>query len=167
MSLAGSSIEIIEQSDGENISQIITEANYDKDEMVDRSIYFQKNRYYPVAHSDAAVIKGKWKLYWPGIPETMKKESIDGPPVWKGATEPHWEMPCDTVIPLWEEAQPLSPQLFNLIKDPSERYDLSAKYPEIVAELTKSWDNWFNDVMTDYEESWKEIKVLEKKRWKE
>jgi arylsulfatase A-like enzyme len=167
LSLSGSSADIIEQSDGENISHIITGTDYaDKDEIVNRSIYFQKNRYYPVAHSDAAVIKGKWKLYWPGIPETMGKESKDNPPVWKGATEPHWEMPCDTVIPLWEEAVPLLPKLFNLVEDPSERHDLSTKYPEIVKDLAKSYDNWFIDVMKDYEESWKEIKATEKNRWK-
>lgn len=166
LSLAGSDSEFIEMADGEDISGIIMrEDNKSACDMDERALYFQKNRYYPVAHSDAAVIQDGWKLYWPGIPETMKKEKRDNPPVWKGATEPHWEMQCDTIIPLWKGAKPMSPKLFNLASDPSERHDLSGKYPGIVTKLTNLWDNWFSDVMSDYEESWKEIKAAERERW--
>ena len=74
-------------------------------------------------------------------------------------------MPCDTVIPLWADAEPLSPGLFNLVSDPSERHDLSARYPEIVEKLTRKWNHWFGYVMTDYEDSWEEIKMAEERRW--
>lgn len=165
LKLSGSSSGIIETADGIDISDILLKEDVIKS-IRERKLYFQKNRYYPVAHSDAAIIEGKWKLYWPGIPETMKKESKDNPPVWKGTTEPHWKMECDTIIPLWKDATPMLPQLFNLVEDPAERYDLSAKYPEIVDDLTEKWDNWFSDVMEDYKKSWNEIKDTEKKRWK-
>lgn len=163
LKLVGSSSGIIETADGIDISDILLkEGNKSMDK---RDLYFQKNRYYPVAHSDAAIIEGKWKLYWPGIQETMKKESKDNPPVWKGATQPHWEMPCDTLIPAWNNAVPLEPQLYNLIEDPSELHDLSALNPEIVNDLIQKWDKWFSDVMKDYKKSWKEIKNTEKRRW--
>ncbi|WP_238769294.1 sulfatase-like hydrolase/transferase [Maribellus maritimus] len=163
LSLTNNTSGIIKNTDGHDISEILlgksNESNYDRD------LYFQKNRYYPVPHSDAAIVKGKWKLYWPGIKVTMKKEDKDNPSVWKGATEPHWEMPCDTVIPHWKDIVPLNPQLFNLVEDPAELYDLSANHPEIVNELTRKWDSWFSDVMKDYRKSWKEIKNTEKRRW--
>jgi len=164
LSLAGSKNEIIENSDGINIASDLLGNSKNTNE--NRNLYFQKNRYHPIGHSDAAIIKGKWKLYWPGIPETMKKQNdIDGPSVWKGATEPHWEMPIDTIIPLWSDAVPLKPLLYNLVNDPSERIDLAEKYPEKVKELTKEYDQWFEDVMKDYERSWKEIKKTEAERW--
>lgn len=165
LKLSGSSSNIIETADGVDLSDILR--NKELKSIRKRSLYFQKNRYYPIAHSDAAIIEGKWKLYWPGIPETMKKESKDNPSVWKGATEAHWEMACDTIIPLWKDVTPMLPLLYNLLEDPSERYDLSSDHPEIVYELSQKWDNWFSDVMVDYKESWKEIKETEKKRWKE
>ncbi|MDA0196868.1 MAG: sulfatase-like hydrolase/transferase [Bacteroidetes bacterium] len=163
LKLAGSSSDIIETADGFDISDILMKEGNNAIEK--RIMYFQKNRYHPVAHSDAAIIEGKWKLYWPGISETMGKESKDNASVWNGATERHWEMPCDTIIPLWRGAVPFPPILFNLAEDPSERYDLSAKYPGIVDSLTNKWNLWFSDVMNDYDKSWKEIKTAEKERW--
>jgi arylsulfatase A-like enzyme len=164
LKLIGSSSDIIETADGVDISDILLKE--DTKSIRERKLYFQKNRYYPVARSDAAIIEGEWKLYWPGIPETMNKESKDNPPVWKGTTEPQWEMECDTIIPLWKDVTPMLPLLYNLAEDPSERYDLSSNHPEIVNELSQKWDKWFSDVMVDYKESWKEIKDTEKKRWK-
>lgn len=161
--LAGSTSDIIKTADGDDISDILFGKSDQSNK--DRTLYFQKNRYYPVAYSDAAIIEGKWKLYWPGIPETMKKESKDNPPVWKGTTEPHWEMPCDVEIPVWNNIVPEKPQLFNLTDDPSEIYDLSANHPGMVNHLTQKWNKWFSDVMADYEKSWKEIKGTEQKRW--
>jgi len=128
----------------------------------ERPLFFQKNRYHPVAHSDAAVELGDWKLYWPAIPETMKKESKDNVSVREGTTVPHWLMPIDTIIPKWEGVTPLEPRLFNLALDPSENYDISKQNPEIVKEMINRYDGWFEDVMEDYEKSWSEIKALER-----
>ena len=88
----------------------------------------------------------------------MKKEEGDGESIWYGAVNPHWEMQCDTIIPLWEDAIPGAPMLYNLAKDPSEKTDLASKYPDLVIEMTRQWNDWFNDVMVDYKSSWKEIK---------
>jgi arylsulfatase A-like enzyme len=41
-----------------------------------RLLPFQKNRYTPVAHSNASIRRGPWKLLWPGIPETIRKDSL-------------------------------------------------------------------------------------------
>jgi hypothetical protein len=131
-----------------------------------RTLYFQKNRYYPIEHSDASITRGSWKLYWPGIPETMGKESEDNRSVWYGTTHPAWEMPIDTIIPLWTgSVQTKKPSLFNIINDPSERNDVAGQYPELVRKMTEDWDRWFRDIMKDYKTSWNEIKAVERKRW--
>lgn len=166
LSLSGSTEDFNELSDGMDISYLLK--GEDSDFPEDRPLYFQKNRYHPVAHSDAAIIQGDWKLYWPGISETMQKENDkDGPSVWRGAEGPHWEMPIDPVVPMWEDATPESPRLFNLVTDPSERHDLSSGHPEIVMELTNKYNSWFEAVMEDYNQSWDEIKRTEEERWED
>ena len=73
-------------------------------------------------------------------------------------------MECDTVIPhyLGDTIFP-NPLLFNLEEDISEKHDLSNKYPELVKEMTKKWDDWFKDVMKDYRTSWKKLKKMKEK----
>lgn len=164
LALADLEIKSEKKIDGMNIQPLLMGNR--STELAKRVICFQKNRYYPVKYSDAAVIEGDWKLYWPGIPSTMKKEDIDNKSVHYGATHPHWEMQCDTIIPLWKDAFPSNPMLFNLAEDPSEQRDLSSGYPELVKEMTQQWDNWFEDVMADYKISWDEIKKAERERWK-
>lgn len=142
--------------DGRNIGSILKGKRLTEPDK--RYFYFQKNRYYPAKYSNAAIINGDWKVYWPGIPSTMKKEKGDNESVWHGAVNPHWEMQCDTIIPHWEDAVPIVPMLFNLEEDPSEKTNLATEYPDLVKEMTRKWDDWFSDVMADYESSWKEIK---------
>jgi arylsulfatase A len=45
------------------------------------------------------------------------------------------------VMPVADTASSATPQLYNLDQDPSEKYDLAAKHPEIVAELRKLADD--------------------------
>ncbi len=136
-------------------------------ELNERDLYFQKTRYTPVDHSDSCIRRGPWKLYWPGVPETMEKQGDkDNPFYFRGCEEPHWEMPADTNIPSHEGVETYEPKLYNLIDDPSERHDLSDKYPELVKEMGESYDRWFKDVMADWRKSWQEIKKQEKEYWK-
>jgi len=45
------------------------------------------------------------------------------------------------VMPATDAASPATPQLYNLDQDPSEKYDLAAKHPEIVAALRQLTDD--------------------------
>lgn len=131
-----------------------------------RPFFFQKNRYTPVMHSEAAIRKGQWKLYWPGIESTMKKQMVrDNPSYQKGITDPHWEMPIDHKIPAHTEARSSKPRLYNLDNDPSERYDVSIQHPVLVQTMKSQYDNWFSTVMRDWNEAWSEIKTQDARYW--
>ena len=137
------------------------------DSLVNRKLPFQKNRYSPVAHSDAAIRKGKWKLTWPGIPETMKKDSArDNPSYRRGITEPHWEMPLDRGLEPFPDFATPKPRLYDLETDPSEKHDVSASHPELVNELAKQYDQWFDEVIKDWHQSRESIIRHDKAYWK-
>lgn len=132
-----------------------------------RRLPFQKNRYRPVAHSDAAIRSGHWKLVWPGIPATMRKQSgRDNPSYLRGVEKPHWEMPLDRELSEAPTFVEPTPQLFDLIADPAERNDVASGHPEIVAELSRSYDAWFSDVMADWKRSRQSIVNHDIKYWK-
>jgi arylsulfatase A-like enzyme len=127
-------------------------------ELDSRELPFQKNRYIPAAHSDAAIRRGRWKLVWPGAPATMSKDSArDNPSYLRGVVHPHWEMPLDRELgPVPDYKQP-QPRLFDLITDPSERHNLASANPDLVADLAHRYDAWFADVMTDWQQSRRSI----------
>jgi hypothetical protein len=136
-------------------------------ELAERNMFFQKTRYTPVRHSDGSLRVGAWKLFWPMVDETMKKDiGRDNPSYEKGLVDPHWEMPLDTELPAYSGIKTGSPQLFNLEQDPSERHDLAAEHPQIVADMTKSYDSWFASVEADWKKSWAEIQQQDRLYWK-
>ena len=136
-------------------------------DLANRKLFFQKNRYAPVAHSDGSLRTGPWKLYWPMIDGTMKKDiARDNPSYEKGLIHKHWEMPLDTELPSYETMNSRAPQLFNLTEDPSERYDVAEKHPELVKEMIKSYDVWFENIMIDWSRSWTEIKKEDQVYWR-
>lgn len=123
-------------------------------ELDSRELPFQKNRYMPAAHSDAAIRRGRWKLVWPGAPATMGKDSgRDNPSYLRGVVHPHWEMPLDRQLNPVPEFTEQPPRLFDLVRDPAERNNLASGHPELVRELTKRYDEWFADVMVDWNNS--------------
>lgn len=141
--------------------------NLEMPSLSDRPFLFQKTRYVPVAHSDGSVRKGPWKLYWPMVDETMKKDiARDNPSYQKGLINPHWEMPLDVQLPVYATMGSEKPRLFNLVEDPSERNDLAAARPEIVKELSAIYDGWFADISVDWQKSWEEIKAQDISYWK-
>ncbi len=151
--------------DGENLMSVFLQEKIINSS--ERMLYFQKTRYTPVAHSDATIKWGKWKLYWPGVPESMLKDNIrDGLPLEKGKIQEHWEMPIDYEIPGYKNLVTLSPLLFNLEVDPSEKKDVSGIYPEIADSLGKLYDKWFGSVYDDWKRSYNEIIEYDKVYWK-
>lgn len=132
----------------------------------DRYLPFQKNRYTPVAHSDAAIRKGNWKLYWPGEAVTMKKDlARDNFSYERGIDHRHWEMPIDPDLPSYEGVVTKEPELYNLVSDPAERYNLAVDYPEIVSELSKVYDAWFAEVFAEWKVSRSEVRRHDSIYW--
>jgi arylsulfatase A-like enzyme len=120
-------------------------------QLAERSLYFQRTRYTPVAHSNAAVRRGRWKLVWPPIPMTVAKDGVrDNVSYHRGLTHAHWEMPLDPELPGYDGVVPPAPQLFNLETDPGEARNLAADHPEIVARLAAGYDRWFTEVMAEW-----------------
>ncbi len=131
-----------------------------------RALPFQKNRYRPAAHSDAAIRRGRWKLVWPGAPETMRKDGArDNPSYRRGIVRPHWEMPLDRELGPVPDFEEKAPRLFDLAADPGEKRDLAAAHPELVAELTRAYDAWFAEVMTDWRQARKSILDRDRAYW--
>jgi arylsulfatase A len=113
--------------------------------------FWQHNRYSPVPHCNAAMRDGKWKLYWPTIPGSMRKDPIDTSDYIQNMSRSHRLRNIDTTLPDRKLPEPKSPLLYDLETDPGERKNLMDKYPERVAFMREQWDAWFNGVMTEYE----------------
>ena len=113
--------------------------------------FWQRNRYAPLAHSNAAMRDGDWKLYWPHRPNADGKDPADtafyrhGE---KGAA--HWLMDIDPTLPKRDIGPPEAPRLFDLAHDPGERTDLAGDHPDRVAAMRQQWDHWFDNVTADY-----------------
>ncbi|MEZ5945095.1 MAG: sulfatase-like hydrolase/transferase [Planctomycetaceae bacterium] len=152
--------------DGQNILPILRGES--DSQAPERPLYFQKNRYLPVAHSDGAVRQGEWKLVWPGIPSTMRKDSgRDNPSYLRGITNPHWEMPLDRELADTDETKSPTPKLFNLNVDPGERIDVAAQHPELVQRLSSDYDAWFAEVMHEWRTSRYDILDHDRMYWKD
>ena len=133
-----------------------------------RALPFQKNRYRPATHSDAAIRRSQWKLVWPGAPVTMKKDAArDNPSYLRGLVHPHWEMPLDRELGPVPKFREEKPRLYDLAADPAERYDLADKHPVLVSELVNLYDRWFVDVMKDWQRSRKSILDHDRAYWKD
>lgn len=110
--------------DGVDIASLLmNEANANpRDHFV---YYYQKN-------SLEAVRKGQWKLVFPHVHRTYKK-NLPGYDGWPGA------QPSDTT----------QRALYNLRMDPGETLDVQEKFPEVVKELTALADQYRRELGDD------------------
>ena len=115
--------------------------------------YWQWNRYEPVAHANAAMREGRWKLYWPPIPEASAKDPSDNVPYERFMLEAHTLMDVDTTLPVRNVPPPGAPRLFDLEADLAEETDLSGTHPERVGEMRRRWDAWYEGVMADWRQA--------------
>ena len=136
--------------------------------LTQRALPFQRNRYAPVSHCNAAVREGHWKLHWPGDEASLKKDSArDNPSYVRGLTQPHWEMPLDRQLDApTTSTQPL-PRLYDLDADPAEKHDLAAQHPEIVQSLTQKQDAWFTQMNREWQQSRASILGHDRAHWKD
>ena len=138
----------------------------DTSDASNRMLSFQKNRYTPVAHSDAAIRQGRWKLYWPGEVTTMTKDiGRNNPSYERGMVSLPWEMPIDAYLPDYHGIKTEPPELYDLVNDPSELHDLAATHPERVRQLASAYDQWFTDVFADWRLANLEVRQHDKQYW--
>ena len=69
------------------------------------------------------VIDGHWKLLVPYAPNAALE-------IWPGAKDVEWAKP--------------DAELFDIMKDPSERSDVSKANPDVMARLRGELDRWWN-----------------------
>ena len=119
-----------------------------------RTLLFQRNRYAPVSHVNAAIREGRWKLLWPGDEVALKKDiGRDNPSYERGILSPHWEMPLDVELDPPTTASQPPPRLYDLDADPAEQHDLAATHPELVAALARKHEAWFCEVIAEWKKS--------------
>ncbi len=136
--------------------------------LVDRPLCFQKTRYTPVAHSNAAIRQGRWKLLWPPIPETNRKDSArDNPSYHRGLTQAHWEMPLDPELPDYAGVVSARPRLYDLDADPGEARDVAADNPAVVQRLTAAYDHWFSEVFAEWQQARACIVDHDRRTWRD
>ena len=134
--------------------------------LTERTMVFQRNRYAPVTHANAAIREGRWKLYWPGDEALLEKDSArDNPSFGRGIVQPHWEMPLERQLDTPSKAPQPPPRLYDLNSDPSEQHDLAATHPEIVQSLAQKHDAWFNEVVADWQRSRAQIIAQDRVYW--
>ncbi|MEX1048373.1 MAG: sulfatase-like hydrolase/transferase [Akkermansiaceae bacterium] len=133
-----------------------------------RFLPFQRNRYAPVRHVNAAIREGRWKLFWPGDEASLQKDKgRDNPSYERGLVHPHWEMPLDRQLDPPTTAPQPPPRLFDLEADPAEKHDLAAANPEIVQSLAGKHDAWFVEVIADWQQSRAHIVEQDRAYWKD
>ena len=109
--------------------------------------FWQYNRYDPTPRCNAAMRDGDWKLYWPAIPEAMKKIDADNEIYKRLMAEPHFydyvldNLSVDRIIP-----HAGKPQLFNLAIDSSESTNLADLEPDKLSTMIHELDNWFDQI---------------------
>jgi arylsulfatase A-like enzyme len=136
--------------------------------LMDRTLLFQRNRYAPVTHANAAIRQGRWKLYWPGDEGSLKKDSArDNPSYSRGISLPHWEMPLDRQLDAPTSAPQPPPRLYDLDADPAEQHDLATEHAEIVQSLAQKHDAWFSEVVADWKRSRARIIEQDRAYWKD
>jgi len=135
-------------------------------ELAERPLCFQRNRYAPARHVNAAIRAGRWKLVWPATAAAFEKDGgRDNPSYARGLTQPHWEMPLDRQLdPPVPGHQP--PRLFDLEADPAEKVDLASAHPELVAALARQHDAWFTEVTAEWREARERILAHDRTVWR-
>ena len=125
--------------------------------------FWQRNRYEPVTHSNAAMRDGDWKLLWPARLGADAKDYIADSGAYlhglKGGA--HWLMDVDSSLPERDIGPEVEPKLFDIAQDPGEEHDLADQHPDLVSDMRRQWDQWFDDVCKDYKQARKQNLKME------
>jgi arylsulfatase A len=115
--------------------------------------FWQWNRFQPVITCNAAVRDGDWKLVRPTQREAMAVPDIH----WLFVSMYGYEYFLYHDIfrnaePPRSLPEPVAPELYNIAKDPLEKENLAAQYPDVARGLLLKLENWFEDVERDFRE---------------
>jgi len=123
---------------------------------VSKTRFWQWNRYQPVITCNAAVRDEDWKLVQPVQPEAMTVYN----PYWLAMSMYGPEYFVENGIfrdePAREIPAPIEPELYNIAKDPLEKENLAALYPEVTRSLLLKLENWFTEVEKEFLEVYPE-----------
>jgi arylsulfatase A len=109
--------------------------------------FWQWNRYTPVAHSNAAMRDGRWKLVRPAIASTMTVAPADLAIDIDLKNRPEaYEEIGRAPEPERVVGPAASPLLFDIDIDPGEEHDLAAAEPARVDRMAAELDRWFEAV---------------------
>lgn len=140
--------------DGKNKIEVVLNSSLNQEVIS----FWQFNRYEPVSRCNAAVRQGKHKLYYPPIPEAMTKHSSDNEPYIYGLTHAHELKSVNYALPQRQLSEPKLPLLFDIESDPKEQKNLGNDYPEIVDFMIRLHDDWFTEVIVEWQAATSEIK---------
>lgn len=112
--------------------------------------HWQRNRYAPVEHCNAAVRDGNWKLVWPMRDGADRKEPEDNLWYQQGLVSAHRLCRIETRLPAFPIGPPAPPELYDIARDPGETRDLAEQHPDLVARLAGAADAWFAEVVREW-----------------
>jgi arylsulfatase A-like enzyme len=109
--------------------------------------FWQWNRYDPAVTCNAAMRDGAWKLMRPVIPEAMRPSRVDQAVDLAFKQHPDWFTETfGAPLPERRLPDPPQPELYNLVEDPSEAYNLADKYPQRTRQMLCELETWFEEV---------------------
>lgn len=124
--LAAADVKSSAPVDGESILEKILSQKPDSPKR-----FWSYNKVRPTIFSNGAMRDGEWKLVRPAIPDFNA-----------------WKKPADLPLP---EDKPAY-RLFNIIKDPLEKQDLSVAQPGRLAEMIGRYEKWFGEVTVSFDD---------------
>lgn len=112
--------------------------------------FWQRNRYEPVACSNAAVRDGRWKLVWPTRAGSDRKLPEDNEAYYDGMAAAHRLMAIDPDLPERRIGPIDESRLYDLVSDPGETCDLADRHPQRVDQMRRRWLAWFDSVSSEW-----------------
>ena len=131
--------------DGRDISDVLFGGEHEKREI----LYWQWSRYRSVEKSNAAVRVGRWKLYYPPAPNSLKAYEAEG--VYdKEVYRKTFKILKEDLRE--ETGAPYKPMLFDLEEDPGEQRNLSGEYPDLAGKMADMLKRWYGEVTKELNE---------------
>ncbi len=135
--------------DGENILDVLQE----KRQRSDSHHFWQWNRYTPNIETNAAFRDGNWKLLRPLIAESIALHGNDGEIDRESKKHPHDFSLITEPVPEYRVNTPSNLELYNLDMDPCESHNLVSEEADRVHRMNGELENWFEEVMKEWNES--------------
>lgn len=145
MKMAGIDYSFDKEIDGRDISKC-----FFGERLLDRNLFWQWNRYYPVVEGNAAARINGYKLINPPLMEHIKCLPLDSQLDDEIKANPEkFTSILDLETPKLEIPEKIDTHLFHIDTDPGETKNILKENPEIADEMMKELKQWFTDVEED------------------